>query len=289
LNRNIVAAKTSAVLYQSPCETPKAYSIGSVDERFNLSRSELEAEIAEAAAIWGAAYGKDLFVYDPESPFTINFIYDDRQSLNEEINHLNDELKEEDQALKPKIDAYKKRSAELKEKIEALNQEIQSWNDKGGAPPDVYEGLLNRQKALRQESEELNALATSLSLTTEDYNSRVSELDRTVETYNETLTFKPEGGKYMLDANGEKIEIYIYDSRDELVNVLAHELGHSLGMDHANDPKAIMFSKSNSALTLSADDLAFLSQSCKKQNVILMKYKLLGYALQQTLSKYIDK
>jgi hypothetical protein len=289
VNRDTVLAKTNQILYQSPCDTPKAYNIGSIDPRFQMSEDELAGVINESAAIWSSAYGKPLFTYDPQAKFTIDLVYDDRQSLNKEINQLNNELKQKDNALKPEIEAYKKRSLDLKARIESLNQEIQSWNEKGGAPADEYERLVARQKQLKQESEELNALARSLSLTTEDYNAKVKELDQTVTTYNDALNYKPEGGKYMLDATGEKIEIYIYDSRQELENVMAHELGHSLGMDHSDDTEAIMFAKSNNAITPTAADISLLRAACQKKNVIFMKYREFGYALQQTLNRYIEK
>lgn len=289
LNRDVVLATSSDLLYASPCETPKPYSIGEIDPEFQISESSVKEAVKEASRIWGNEYGKPLFVYDPNSAFTIQLLYDTRQSLNTEIGHLNDELKEKDNSLKPEIDEYNRKSDELQTKIRALNAEIASWNEKGGAPEDVYNGLKRDQNTLRREAESLNAWADSLSISTKDLNETVDHLKETVSTYNEALTHKPEGGKYIMDDDGERIEINIFDSKNELENILAHELGHSLGMDHVSDEQAIMFSKTNGKLVPTASDLLQLQKACTKKNVLRMKFTEFSYALHTTIHTILPK
>src|SRR3712207_3972534 len=91
-NRQIIAAKTTDILYQSPCDTPKEYRIGTIDARFNISQGEFASAIHEAAETWNSAYGKPLFAYNADGAMPISLVFDERQSLNTEINHLNDEL-----------------------------------------------------------------------------------------------------------------------------------------------------------------------------------------------------
>src|SRR5687768_14626038 len=85
LNRDLVMAQSQNLIYKSACENPKKYSIGIIDTQFQISKDDFSSAVQEATQIWERAYGKDLFAYDPESDFTINLIYDNRQSLNTEI------------------------------------------------------------------------------------------------------------------------------------------------------------------------------------------------------------
>ena len=126
LNRDVVTAKTNSFIYQSPCAEPKHYSIGRIDKEFGISETAFAEAVSESADIWNTAYGKQLFIYDPESKFTINLVYDNRQSLNSEIGALNSELEQEDTKLKPQIDEYNRKSADLERRIQELNQEIET-------------------------------------------------------------------------------------------------------------------------------------------------------------------
>lgn len=40
--------------------------------------------------------------------------------------------------------------------------------------------------------------------------------------------------------NGKQILIYEFESEDDLRLTLAHELGHALGLQHTDDPHALM-------------------------------------------------
>lgn len=267
-NKMVVAHHVEKVIYHSICDAPIRYKIGKIDSQFNLSEQEFKTYIQEAEAIWGTAAGKDLFVYDPEGPLTVSLEYDERQSLNSQINELDSKLDEQNKELEPKIAAYEQRVAAFKQKAAALNQEIDEWNKKGGAPMDVYQGLIDRQKALQEESRQLQSLAAELGRSTEEYNNEVQALSQTVDTYNEALKFKPEEGIYIQDQDGRRIIIYFYNTQQELVHTLAHEFGHALGIDHLTDTKAIMFSRTNNATTLTADDLAALQEVCRKRSLL---------------------
>ncbi len=288
-NAKTISATTQDVLYQSPCDTPKKYRLGNIDERFGLSDEESKQAIQEAADIWKHAYGKEVFIYDSQAGLPINFIYDDRQSLNTEINQTNDTLKQKDTNLKPELEEHKRKAADLQRRIEQLNSEIDSWNAKGGAPKEVYERLKDDQNSLRQEADALNAEAESLSLETEKFNTDVEHFNQTINTYKNALDERPEGGQYVRNEDGEKIDIYIYSTREELINILAHEFGHALGMDHVIDPQAIMYAQSNEAVTPSSDDLAALTVACKEKNIVTMKFTEFAFSFNHFIDSTILK
>lgn len=272
--RDMIKAQANQVFAYSPCAEPKPYSIGTIDQRFGMTDNEVRQAITEAGSVWTKAYGQELFVYDAASPFKVNFIYDTRQSLNTEINEKNEDLREKDEALRPRIQAYNLRSVAIQEKVKTLNQEIESWNARGGAPDDVFERLKTEQATLREEMATLNQEADALSLSTDELRDEATSLEDTVSTFNSALHDKPEGGKYILDENGERIDIAIFDSRQELINVLSHELGHALGMEHVLDKTSIMYEKTNNAITPSNEDFSELTRVCAARNLVADRWTI---------------
>jgi predicted Zn-dependent protease len=280
-NRAVLASQVEKVTYYSSCDAPIRYKIGTIDDRFNITKEQFKQDVEEASSIWSTAAGKQLFVYDPEGPLTVSLEYDERQSLNSQINELDTKLDEQNKKLEPEIAAYEQQVAAFKQKATQLNNEIDEWNKKGGAPMDVYKGLVERQKALQAESRQLQARASELGQSTEAYNSEVQELSQTVDTYNEALKFKPEEGIYIQDQEGRRIIIYFYNTKTELVHTLAHELGHALGLDHIANTKAVMFSRTNNAVILTDEDLSALTEVCRKRSIAEIAQERISYILSQ--------
>ena len=108
----------------------------------------------------------------------------------------------------------------------------------------------------------INDLAAKLNISSAEINSQIKDFNQTISTFNETLTEKPEEGLY--DSATNTIDIYFNVSRDELVHTLAHELGHSIGMQHVDAQKSIMYGKSNTILVPSQSDLAELANVCRQ-------------------------
>jgi peptidoglycan hydrolase CwlO-like protein len=285
-NRTSLAKAANDTLYKSPCDAPIHYRIGTIDARFSFSRSEYIIAIDEAGDIWSTVYGKELFVYDPKAEFAINFVYDDRQALNTTIHEENETLQQQDSTLSTKIKEHQRKVDDLHQRFDKLNEEIKAWNAKGGGTEEEFNRLKNQQTQYNQEAAVLNQEAKSLSVSTEKFNAEVQELDETVSAFNEALTIKPEGGLYVRDTSGQqRIDIHIYSTRKELVNILAHELGHALGMEHVKDPQAIMYFKTNEAITLTGDDVQALQAACQKQNIFKTKFIALSYSLRQLIHK----
>ena len=242
------------------CDVPIAYRIGSIDPRFNLTREEVQAAISTAESLWEDATGRNLFTFDETAKLSINFVFDDRQAeanaehrLREELENkegLSDRVREEYVELLDQYEGlknlYEIRSDQYSERLLAHNNEVARWNDAGGAPQDIYQNLTARQQELATEQKELNNIAHQLNQLVQQMNaigaegnSLISEYNQTVEKYNERFEEAREFTQG--DYQGDVINIYQFDSPEELDIVLAHEFGHALSLDHVEGEESVMY------------------------------------------------
>jgi hypothetical protein len=256
------------LVYYSTCESPKTYRIGTIDERYNMTEEEFLSHLKRSEKIWEEEWEGELFAYDPEGKIEVNLVYDGRSFLSSQINELDSQVRAKQSELNPQIEEYKRKAEEFRSKINQLNSDINRWNSQGGAPPEEYDKLTARQRALQQEGEILKAEADSLNQSTSLYNRQVTELQQTVNSFNRELSFKPEEGEYIYYNGEEIINIYFENSEDELVHTLAHELGHALTIEHNDNPASIMYPQSTETVLLSPDDLEGLEMACAERSVI---------------------
>lgn len=263
------------LLYSYPCNTPLAYHLGGVDPRFKLSNAQVEESIHEAVSVWNTAYGKTLFEENSSGKLTVNFVYDQRQELVNQINNQENTTLTDKSTLNAKIAAFNTKSTEFQKKVDDLNSKIQFWNKKGGAPPDVYQKLTQEQQDLQKEGQKLQTEARTLNQSTDKFNYQVNELNGSINTFNSLLSQKPEEG--LFNGQDETISIYFTNSNNELIHTLTHEFGHARGLGHVNDKKAVMYPYTSEELTLSGEDLSELNRACQKiSNWEILKRKLIG-------------
>ena len=284
--------------YDEPCSRPIVYFIDNLDPRFGQTKTELENNLRQATMMWNNAIGKELFRYSPKKKknisnlskwkLSVNLIYDERQKTTDELKIIDSNIsnsKDNYENLKARFDALKITYNNQKDTVQSLintyesdkasyQKDVNYWNSVGGAPKDQYEQLEKKRLSLNNQVKNINENNTKLNTITADLNSLVvslnslnKDINQKIGTFNTVSTsngLEFQEGEYVSDQDGKRINIYQYNNETKLIRVLAHELGHALGLDHVEDRKAIMNAYNlDHSTNLSTEDLAALNKICE--------------------------
>jgi hypothetical protein len=259
---------------------PLTYRIGSVDARFGLSREAFAESVAQAAGLWKQAVPRELFREAPDGVIEISLVYDSRQEAADRLKALNlklDDTQGSYESLKAHFETLR---GEAKQKGDSLAQDFAAYNDRVAAfnaqgaasrraplPEGEYrrleaeraalaeakEGLQRRQEELKRLGESLQGLVVVINDLAARHNLDLVDIDRTGKGLGPEFS----EGEYVQKDGRRSITIYHFPSREGLVRVLAHELGHAKGLGHLENPLAVMHRLMRTqSLELTADDIA---------------------------------
>lgn len=181
---------------------------------------------------------------------------------------------------------YNKKVAEYNIQLAAYEKDAAEWNSGGGGDEATYKQLLkekqdlddertslekdqkrlsertdtlkDNRKAVNRLVEELNTLGGTLNRVAASLNLKVNEYNTIVGSREEFTT-----GLYSEDGSGQRISVFQFSNHEDLVRILAHEMGHALGLGHGTNPESIMYPEvSTQPLRLSGEDVSLYRAVC---------------------------
>ena len=283
---DIIRAYKSILNRIDSCPTPIVYSVGQFDTEFGISVEVFKSAIKEAEDIWEKASSRNLFEYSPEGKMKVSLIYDYRQESTSEISELDNTLSKDYNyylLLKSQYESlvvqYNKAGQELNSLIASYNQKlatyeskVRAWNKKRGSEAEYNQLNLEKQEleslstTIKTKQSEVNSMASSINQLASNLNILAGNLNLNIANYNDAVQSTDsefEQGNYISGVDSREINIYQFENREKLVRVLAHELGHALGIDHLNGSEDIMYPYNiGKSSTITEVDLTELNKTC---------------------------
>jgi len=276
----------------APCSEPLELRVGTLDDRFQIDHITLKNALRDVADLWSSAMEEPVVVYSEDADLTVDLLYAEEQQLTDGERQFRDRLQSEStsiEVLERRVNEgehryqrearnYEVEMEQLQVSIDRLNQWVNIHNRNGGLNEDELRQYEYRKASIDKKSAELEKMQANLMKDTEILNRMISELNRRIENkndlvdeYNRTFTGERKftQGAYEWNQTGEKIQVFQFSSLDELKLVLAHEVGHALGLQHVENPSSVMYylmgNQKVNGLALTGEDIEALKAICSEQ------------------------
>jgi chromosome segregation ATPase len=259
------------------------YRIGSIDSRFALSSQEISDAVHQAVSLWENAVGHKIFKEDPHGEIKIDFIYDKRQAVTDDLKKISYDIDEAKFSYDELMSRYEDLKWKVEQKKDSYTLEFNSYmiaynTYQAEIDAAAKKDLVSRDESLQFEEKKhdlesqlsaLQVISSDLQQTVDDLNKMAVDISEIISSHNTQVlkynnarnNFSGEfdAGRYEITNFGEKsITIYHIKDKDKLVRALAHEFGHAQGLKHSRNPDSIMYylNRSDSIKLLPEDILA---------------------------------
>ncbi len=174
--------------------------------------------------------------------FSLKLNYEKKSSLyNEKVSKFNDHIEELNRRKDIKKNEFNRLKIDLKKQKENLNKDFKSLRKEQNELKNIINKNNNKIDKYNRKVKEFNFLAKdieSMSRSNKKIRGRTFGLKQTqVKTiFKNGKVIKEKSVKSRMD----KIEIYGFSNKAELKAILAHEIGHLIGLPHINAKNALM-------------------------------------------------
>lgn len=277
---------------EGPCSEPLTLRIGDIDQRFDVTKGELAELVQEVSNAWSEATNNRAIQLADDGDIAVNLIYDKEQKLTDRERQHKDRIEVEEHSIsmiereynrlsdeyESGMQHYEVESQRLRQSIDRLNRWVNQTNNEGGFNQQNLSRYEDRKKEIDLKKRELARMEQRLKQKASELNSKVTFLNeridgknKLVDEYNQQFAGVREftQGVYEWTADSKDINIFHFIDWDELKLVLAHEVGHALGIGHVSNPKSVMHKlmgkQARPGIELTSQDIQALQNVCNQQ------------------------
>jgi chromosome segregation ATPase len=239
-----------------PCPQQLTYRIGYVDPQINQSEEELLDLIRQVEVLWESAVDRDLLDYEINGEVAIHFVYKEHHDISDRQMKFSERIQRTKHRILGMRQEYDRVSKEYRNHKQLLLDHVSRLDSLHYKKSDTRKTQYSDQQ-INPATDPVHTLSDSIVHLKDDVDHYRNEMERhsrqiqdlidqqrkIIYKYNqifeENARFKQ--GIYRKGWPDDRIYVFQFTNIGELKAVLAHELGHALGIGHVDNPQSIMY------------------------------------------------